>query len=92
MSEQAVLVAMRLVDMARVHPAQDNSRLCSRCGEKVGIYPSGQRALKTYPLIVIECVPCAFAGRRAGDIDLPAAGTLDEIRQEIRESREVPKA
>ena len=30
----AALVVMRLIDMVRVHPLHDNSRACSRCGER----------------------------------------------------------
>ena len=57
----AVLVAMRLKDMFSVHPRQDNSRFCSKCGERVGLYPSGQNALRNNPSMPIICAVCAEA-------------------------------
>jgi hypothetical protein len=50
---------MRLADMLLVHPQQDNSRVCSKCGEPVGIYPSGQAVLRGAPDTVITCNHCA---------------------------------
>jgi len=91
MMSEAKLVVMRLVDMARVHPDQDNSRACSECGQMVGIYPSGQRALREHPEMTIICARCAAFEHRPSDIDLPA-GSMDEIIEEMRMSREVPKA
>jgi hypothetical protein len=41
------LICMRLADMTRPHPEQDNSRTCSLCGEVVGIYPGGQSLLRS---------------------------------------------
>jgi hypothetical protein len=49
------LITMRLKDMRRVHPGQITGR-CDRCGEEVGIYPSGQKALKKYKLDQVEIV------------------------------------
>ena len=43
-----VLLVARLCDMHRVRPA-DNSRVCERCGFRVGIYPSGQDMLEEHP-------------------------------------------
>jgi hypothetical protein len=51
-------VVMRLADMDRVHPRQDNSRVCASCGERVGVYPSGQHALLINPRIEIICQRC----------------------------------
>jgi hypothetical protein len=56
------LIVMRLADMTRVHPHQDESRVCSRCGERVGIYPSGQRALAAVPDLEIVCHVCCDPG------------------------------
>ena len=53
-----VLIVMRLADMHRVHPRQDNSRTCPRCGERVGIYPSGQKALRRVRGLTIICEKC----------------------------------
>lgn len=91
MGEPMVLVAMRLADMFRVHPAQDNSHVCSECGERVGIYPTGQKALRDHPGAKVVCVACAMSDRQAGDEARPA-GSWDEIVQESRDSRDVGKA
>jgi hypothetical protein len=53
-----VLLVMRLADMERVHPDQDNSRVCGQCGERVGIYPSGQEVLRRVPTATIVCERC----------------------------------
>jgi hypothetical protein len=52
------LAVMRLADMTRVHPRQDNSRVCAKCGEQVGIYPSGQDVLRHCRDVRIVCVQC----------------------------------
>jgi hypothetical protein len=55
MSEHHILVAMRLKDMVRHHPRQDDTRVCAACGETVGIYPTGQAALHRHPDATILC-------------------------------------
>lgn len=88
--EPAVLVCMRLADMVVVHPAQIEG-LCHKCGAIVGIYPTGQRALKTYPKMKITCVQCTLTEKRmAHDEDRPA-GSMKEIIQESFESVPVRK-
>ena len=52
------LIVMRCADMHRVHPNQDNTHVCPRCGEQVGIYPSGQAILANDPSIEIVCNVC----------------------------------
>jgi len=59
------LVCMRLNDMIVVHPDQIE-RQCHRCGEVVGIYPSGQMVLAASSRIDITCQVCAA----------PSSGTL----------------
>lgn len=56
-----VLIVMRLADMKRVHPRQITGK-CARCGEVVGIYPSGQEAMKKYPDIELVCQVCKSPG------------------------------
>ena len=85
MSGAITLVTMRLEDMARVHPAQDDSRVCSTCGHQVGIYPSGQRALAANPGIALICQVCA--NPQPGDEAQPA-GPWPEIVQEMRDSKD----
>jgi hypothetical protein len=79
------LVVMRLADMGRVHPGQDNSRVCSKCGERVGIYPSGQRALRNFPAMPVVCFVCAQGVK--GARSFPAA-PWDEIKREVAASTE----
>ena len=76
------LLVMRLDEMERVHPKQDNSRVCGTCGKQVGIYPSGQEILKKYPTLEIICNVCAALGPPVAQIPVP--GALDEIGQSVR--------
>ena len=89
MSGEVALVVMRLIDMRRIHPGQDNTRVCSKCGFQVGIYPSGQAALKANPGAVIICALCASP--QESDEAQPA-GSWPEIAQEVRDSQDVGKA
>lgn len=91
MSEPMMLVATRLKAMQRIHPAQSNEHCCSQCGERVGIYPSGQKALKANPGMTIVCSMCALADMRPQDQVKPA-GSWVEIVQESRDSQDVGKA
>lgn len=82
MSEpKKILICMRLADMHRVHPDQIEGK-CSRCGEVVGIYPSGQRVLKAYPPgeVELECQIC----RSEIDVLLLAPGAHLEPLQSKR--------
>lgn len=55
---ERVLVVMRLADMQRVHPAMDTDHVCAQCGAVIGIFPSGQRLLQTYPDTTLLCHVC----------------------------------
>ena len=82
-----VLLVMRLCDMHRVHPGQDNSHVCERCGFQVGIYPSGQDMLKEHPDARILCSICGQVDKikfDAGSYDPPSA----QIIQEMKDSKE----
>jgi hypothetical protein len=86
---------MRLVDMHRVHPHQDNSHVCSHCGERVGVYPTGQNVLRHNRQIKILCHVCV--GKNVEKVakevvEIRAAGSWDEIAQEGRDSKDVSKA
>ena len=52
-----ILIVMRLADMHKVHPDQITSN-CVRCNAVVGIYPSGQAALKRDPNMKPVCQVC----------------------------------
>jgi hypothetical protein len=81
------LVVMRLDDMDRRHPSQDNSRVCSKCGAQVGIYPSGQKVLKNDPSYVIICSHCVDMSTNNINVHL-APGSLEEAFESIRKERE----
>lgn len=51
------LIVVRLKDIIRVHPDQITAR-CSKCNEEVGVYPSGQNAMKNVPNLVLVCSVC----------------------------------
>jgi hypothetical protein len=67
------LITMRLADMRRVHPGQIEGR-CAKCNHVVGIYPSGQRAMRENPGIVVVCQVC----RSPADITALAPGAEHE--------------
>ena len=73
MSEVTSLVVMRLANMKKVHPSQDNSRVCGGCGHQVGIYPSGQRVLAQHPTCLIVCEVCATADNFTVTVLAPGA-------------------
>ena len=85
------LVTMRIADMTRIHPAQDDSRVCAECGHPVGLYPSGQAALRKYPTMKIICAQCATK-RPPSEIENVAAADLATIMQEGRESYKVGRS
>lgn len=55
------LVCMRLSRMVFVHPQQVED-VCGRCGEAVGIFPSGQAIIRTYRRVTILCEVCGALG------------------------------
>jgi hypothetical protein len=76
---EKVLVTMRLKDMERVHPDQ-TTRSCSNCGHTVGIFPSGQNALKTVPDLKIVCQKCV----PPSDLNVVLPGALREATESVR--------
>jgi hypothetical protein len=75
-----VLGVMRLADMHKVHPEQDNSHVCAVCGHRVGVYPSGQR-VKAQPRIRLVCNHCLEPD--PAEIYLPAPGAFEEMRESV---------
>ncbi len=73
---EVILIAMRLADMVFRHPEQDNSRVCSGCGQVVGIFPSGQRVLAANPAAKVVCQVCHDPS--AVDLHVTAPGALEE--------------
>ena len=79
---------MRLADMTRMHPAQDDTHVCGECGAPVGIYPSGLRALRKWPRMKVICAICAVK-RPAELIETMPAADFDTIMAESRDSIKV---
>ena len=59
------LIVMRLADVVRVHPQITSGGLgrkarinCCRCGEAVGVNPSGQRVLQENYNVEVICQVC----------------------------------
>ena len=72
---QYTLVAMRLANMLVGHPNMTTG-LCSRCGEVLGVYPSGQRVLARYGKRVD--LVCEVCHGPVGDAQ-PAPGAAREL-------------
>jgi hypothetical protein len=79
--ESHTLIAMRLADMHKVHPNQDNSRVCARCGHQVGLYPSGQAIMRRHPDTIIVCQMCHMP-----DVSAKPAGGIETVIQEAKDS------
>jgi hypothetical protein len=90
-SKPDALVTMRIADMTRMHPAQDDTHVCAECGHAVGLYPSGQAALRRWPRMKIICAPCACK-RDPGEIENVAAADFDTIMAESRDSLKVGRS
>jgi hypothetical protein len=80
------LLVMRYEDMGRIHPNQDNSKKCSKCGHQVGIYPTGQGLLKKKPKTIIVCSHCV-----GSDYDGRTVAPIADMMRESRESYPKPK-
>jgi hypothetical protein len=82
---------MRLIDMHKMHPQQDNSKVCALCGQRVGVYPSGQLALKANPKAEIACSVCAGKEYDRFEDTVTPAAAPETILQEVRDSFSVKK-
>jgi hypothetical protein len=87
MRGEAHLICMRLQDMMRQHPGQDNSKTCSLCGARVGIYPTGQAQLRKFRDVKIVCHVCALNEEQPYVVS--TAGTAAEHAREMMESIQV---
>lgn len=85
------MVTMRIADMTRMHPAQDESHVCASCGHAVAIYPSGQGALRKWPEMKVICSVCACK-RPPGEIENMPAADFDTLMAEHRDSVDVGRA
>lgn len=55
-------------------------RVCSKCGRRVMIAPSGQACLKVSPLAII-CIHCYMLQNPSGDEVIPAGNEADMLRE-----------
>lgn len=79
MTEDPILIVMRLADMVRVHPDQVTMR-CSQCHHEVGVYPSGQAVIKQRPNTTLICQACRDPGPDA----VLAPGAVTEPFESVR--------
>lgn len=78
-----IMFVMRLDRMHKIHPTMDTSHSCTRCGETVGIYPSGQKTLKAYgSTIDLVCNMCKTPDENFGR----PAGNRGDVQREQGES------
>lgn len=82
MKHKPILIVMRLADMENRHPEQVTDK-CSRCGEAVGVYPSGQKIMKETALLGGVDLVCQIC-RDPGTLMIPAPGALDEALESKR--------
>lgn len=75
--------------MTVMHPKQVE-KICSECGRVVGVYPTGQQMIERYPDMKIKCSVCAMID--LDGIEAIPAGPIEEIVQEIKDSKPVGKA
>lgn len=77
---QILVVAMRAADMFVAHPGTDYTKVCSQCGETLGVYPSTIELMKHRKNVVLICNRCQPNAGRGFPL-VPGA------EQEIRQSR-----
>jgi hypothetical protein len=82
------IVCMRIDQMQYKHPDQNNSKKCGLCGAKVGIYPSGQRALAKDSRLQIICNVCAEKTDFWGEVAEPAPGAIEEAIEQRKKRNE----
>jgi hypothetical protein len=83
------IVCMRLNQMYYKHPDQNNSKRCKLCHAKVGIYPSGQKALQKDPHLEIICNVCADPFDPTSPFDIrPAPGAIQEALEQRRKRQQ----
>jgi hypothetical protein len=77
------ILVMRLADMHKVHPNQDNSFVCSRCQTQVGIFPAGVRAIKAMPDTKIVCNVCHEADHSIL-LSEPVPGMFEDLKDTVK--------
>jgi hypothetical protein len=82
-----LLIVMRQADMAVVHPRQDDTRVCARCGEPVSIFPSGQAVLAAAPDAEIVCGVCYERGDSTDDVKTLAPGSMRDWFESVKRPR-----
>ena len=85
----SALICTRLGDMTVMHPEQVE-KICTKCGHVVGVYPTGQRAIRDYPDMKVVCSVCVDPFEEGAESY--SVGSIDEIVRETHESKPVGKA
>ena len=86
MDEQPAILVCALADAVMAVPGTVFDHACTRCGRKVMLAPTGQRVLREKQPVRIICRLC-FETEKPEDIEVMPAGTVEEIRQEVRTAR-----
>jgi hypothetical protein len=73
------LIVMRLADMRKVHPNQDDSFVCARCQAPVGIFPAGVRMIKAKPDTEVVCQIC-HGGDHSIFLSEPVPGMFEDLK------------
>jgi hypothetical protein len=79
---KVALCVMRLADMWLTHPDMDTTHQCTRCGEAVGIYPSGMAIIARAKAVEIICQRCVTEAETR--TARPAPGALAEAVRRLR--------
>lgn len=79
-------------DSLRVVPGSIFDRICTTCGEKVMIAPSGQARLKEIPELEILCGVCLDSSHRPEEFQIGLAASVEQIANEVRTSGPNPRS
>lgn len=79
--QRATLYVMRLAEMRLVHSSMDSSKTCCRCGETVGIFPSGQGVIQRSGVANVDIV-CSHCRTGTGPLKL-APGAAEERKEAV---------
>jgi DNA-directed RNA polymerase subunit RPC12/RpoP len=88
MTERPMLIVVRVDHMWRAHPQTDFTRVCARCGERVGIYPSGQQFIRDHLDTEIVCDVCVL---RIAQDEILITEPLPGVVREACESVDITK-
>jgi len=88
--KEARLICARLRDLTRVHPRMSVAYHCDRCGEQLGIFPTGQETIQHFGRENIELI-CPHCAQPKLTLDKLTPQHLEEIREAIPYERKSGK-